>query len=62
MLGLPQGHCKGMGWNVKGKGKTSTSSLTFSSGSQSQAEQQRHIEEIFEAQQREIETFKVLIT
>ena len=39
----------------------STSSSTFTSRLQSQAEQQRRIDERFEAQQREIETLKVLI-
>ena len=61
VLGVQQGQCKGMGQIVKRKGKASCSSLTFSSRLQSQAEQQRRIDERFDAQQREIEALKTLI-
>ena len=61
VLGVRRRYRKGVGRSVKGKWKSSTSSLTFSFGSQSQAEQQRCINERFEAQQRKIETCKVLI-
>ena len=61
MLGVRQGHRKGMGWIMKGKGKVSTISSTFSSGLQSQAKQQCCIDERFEAQQREIKALKALI-
>ena len=62
MFGVQQGHCKGIKRSVKGKDKASSSSLTFSSRLQSQAEQQRRIDERFEAQQCEIEARKALIT
>ena len=61
VLGVRQGHWKGVGHIVNAKGKASTSILTFSLVSLSQAEKQRHIDEKFEAQQHKIETLKGLI-
>ena len=62
VLGVRRGHCKGMGWIVKGKGKVSYSSSTFLSGSQSQVEQQCRINERFDAQQSEIKALIAQMT